>query len=192
MKTTMKLKAVLFLLLAGSIFSCNQSTSKSGAADSAKTAATDTTKTKAKKPLASPRDSVSGTVGASTITINYGSPSVKGRKIWGGLVPYDTVWRTGANEATTFTTSKDIMVEGKKLAAGTYGFFAIPKPNSWIVIFNSVPKQWGAFKYDAKKDVLRVTVKPDTAAMHERLVYTIDGKGFNLTWEKLTVPVSIK
>jgi hypothetical protein len=186
MKTTMKLKAVLFLLLAGSIFSCNQATTKTAGTDTAKT-----TKP-AKKPLASPRDSVSGTIGASTITINYGSPSVKGRKIWGGLVPYDTVWRTGANEATTFTTSKDIVVEGKKLAAGTYGFFAIPKPNSWIIIFNSVPKQWGAFKYDAKKDVLRVTVKPDTAAMHERLVYTIDGKGFNLTWEKLTVPVSIK
>ena len=144
------------------------------------------------KPLASPRDSVSAKVGAATITINYGSPSVKGRKIWGGLVPYGQVWRTGANEATTFTTSTDIWVEGKKLPAGEYGFFAIPTAKKgWTIIFNSVAKQWGAFKYDATKDVLRVTVwtKPTTA--HERLVYTIKPTGFNLIWEKLSVPVRV-
>ena len=146
----------------------------------------------AKKPIASPRDSVSSKINGSTITINYGSPSVKGRAIWGGLVPYDAVWRTGANEATTFTTTKDIMVEGKALKAGTYGFFAIPSKTSWVIIFNSVPKQWGAFKYDASKDVLRVNVTPKAGPMKERLVYAINGSGFTLAWDKLVVPVKVK
>jgi hypothetical protein len=147
----------------------------------------------AKKPIASPRDSVSRQINsAARISINYGSPSVRGRKIWGGLVPYDTVWRTGANEATRFTTDKDIHVEGQVLPAGTYGFFAIPKGDKWIIIFNSVANQWGAFKYDASKDVLRVTVTPMPAKMHERLVYHINPKGITLTWEKLSVPVAIQ
>ena len=145
----------------------------------------------AKKALASPRDSVSGMVGGASISINYGSPSVRGRKIWGGLVPYDTVWRTGANEATRFTTSKAIVVEGQSLPAGTYGFFAIPGKKAWTIIFNSVANQWGAFKYDASKDVLRVTVSPAGTGMHERLVYTINDKGFTLIWDKLRVPVKV-
>jgi len=173
MKTTLRLKAVLFLVVA-----CMFTTIAF-----AQTPA---------KPIASPRDSVSAKIGDATITINYGSPSVKGRKIWGGLVPYDAVWRTGANEATRFTTDKDIMVEGKTLPAGTYGFFAIPGEKSWTIIFNSVAYQWGAFKYDASKDVLRVTVTPQTTDKHERLLYTIDPKGFNLIWDELKVPVSVK
>jgi hypothetical protein len=173
MNRSFKLKAVLFFAIA-CMFS-----SLSWAQD-------------AKKPIASPRDSVSSTINGATITINYGSPSVKGRAIWGGLVPYDTVWRTGANEATTFTTSKAITVEGKTLAAGTYGFFAIPGKTSWIIIFNSVPKQWGAFKYDSSKDVLRVTVTPKANGMKERLVYAINKGGFTLAWDKLIVPVKVK
>jgi hypothetical protein len=142
---------------------------------------------------ASPRDSVSGKAAGSTITINYGSPSVKGRKIWGGLEAYGKVWRAGANEATTFTTTKDIKVEGKTLAAGTYGFFLIPAENgTWTVIFNKVAKQWGAFKYDESKDALRVDVKTKAAPMHERLVYTVDAKSFCLFWDKIVVPVSVK
>lgn len=171
MKTTIRLKAVLFLVVACMF---------TGAAF-AQT-----------KPIASPRDSVSGVVNGSTITINYGSPSVRGRQIWGKLVPYDSVWRTGANEATRFTTTKDITVEGKTLPAGTYGFFAIPGEKTWTIIFNSVANQWGAFKYDASKDVLRVTVTPKPATKHERLLYTIDANGFDLIWDELDVPVSIK
>jgi len=145
------------------------------------------------KPIASPRDSVSGMIHGATITINYGSPSVKGRKIWGGLVPYDTVWRAGANEATTFTTSKQIKVQGQVLPAGKYGFFVIPGTKKWTIIFNSVPNQWGAFKYDSNKDILRVKVKAKKADMpHERLVYAINDKGFVLMWEKLAVPVKVK
>lgn len=175
MKTKFQLKAVLFF-----VFACMFSS-----------AAFAQMPADPKKP-ASPRDSVSNMINGATITINYGSPSVKGRKIWGGLVPYDAVWRTGANEATRFTTDKDIMVEGKTLPAGTYGFFAIPTKNSWTIIFNSVANQWGAFKYDSSKDVLRVTVTPQATDKHERLLYTIDSNGFNLIWDELKVPVSIK
>ena len=145
----------------------------------------------AQKP-ASPRDSVSATVAGSTITINYGSPSVKGRKVFGELEAYGKVWRAGANEATVFTTTKDIKVEGKTLPAGTYGFFAIPTESTWTVIFNKVAKQWGAYKYDETKDALRVTVKPVASGMNERLVYKITPKGFSLSWDKITVPVSVK
>ncbi len=144
------------------------------------------------KPVESPRDSVSATIGKSTISINYGSPAVKGRKIYGELVPFDKVWRAGANEATVFTTTADILVEGKKLPAGTYGLFAIPTAKTWTVIFNKVAKQWGAYKYDAAQDALRVTVKPVAAKTTERLVYKINKKGFTLTWDKLTVPVAVK
>jgi len=144
------------------------------------------------KPVASPRDSVSGTINGAKITINYGSPSVKGRKVFGELEPFGKVWRAGANEATVFTTSKDIMVEGKKLAAGSYGFFAIPTESTWTIIFNKVAKQWGAYKYEESKDALRVTVKPAASAMNERLVYKINAKGFSLNWDKVSVPVSVK
>lgn len=144
------------------------------------------------KPVESPRDSVSANVNGATITINYGSPSVKGRKIYGELVPYGKVWRAGANEATVFTTNKDITVQGKKLAAGTYGFFVIPTATTWTIIFNKVAKQWGAYKYEEDKDALRVTTKPVASAMNERLVYKITSKGFSLNWDKLSVPVSVK
>jgi hypothetical protein len=141
----------------------------------------------------SPRDSVSGKIGKATIAINYGSPSVKGRKIWGDLVPYGQVWRTGANEATTFKTDMPIQVGGKTLPAGTYAFFAIPGEKTWTIIFNKTAKQWGSFKYDKKDDALRVDVTPKkSASMNERLVYKINSDGISLIWENLEVPVGIK
>ncbi len=147
----------------------------------------------AQKKIASPRDSVRGTIGKASVYINYGSPSVKGRVIWGDLVPYGKVWRAGANEATTFSTDKDILVEGKTLKAGTYGFFVIPEKDKWTIIFNKVAKQWGAYEYSEKEDMLRVNVTPmETKEMSERLVYKIQPAGVSLQWEKLIVPVSIK
>ncbi len=152
-----------------------------------------TVKAQDAKPLASPRDSVSGKAGKANISINYGSPSVKDRKIWGSLVPYGQVWRAGANEATVFTTDKAIKVEGKPLAAGTYSLFTIPTEGQWTVIFNKVPKQWGAYKYEEAQDALRVTVKPTASAQkNERLVYAINKGGFTLSWDQLTIPVSVK
>jgi hypothetical protein len=145
------------------------------------------------KKAVSPRDSVLGKSGNAAILITYGSPSVKGRVIWGDLVPYSKVWRTGANEATTFKTNNDILVEGKKLAKGTYGFFAIPGEKEWIIIFNKNSKQWGAYDYKQSEDVLRVAVKAKkSSSMHERLIYKINESGFSLLWENLEVPVSIK
>lgn len=149
--------------------------------------------TLAQKKAASPRDSVLGKSGNAAILITYGSPSAKGRVIWGDLVPYSKVWRTGANEATTFKTNNDILVEGKKLAKGTYGFFAIPGEKEWIIIFNKNYTQWGAYDYKQSEDVLRVTVKAKkSSSMHERLIYKINESGFSLLWENLEVPVSIK
>ncbi|HLG40717.1 MAG TPA: DUF2911 domain-containing protein [Chitinophagaceae bacterium] len=147
---------------------------------------------------ASPPATATGKVNEATITINYNSPGVKGRKIWGGLVPYDQVWRAGANKATVFETDKDIKVEGKALAAGKYSLYAIPGEKEWTIIFNSATGQWGINRdgtttEDPAKDVLRVTVKPEKSeSLTERLTYTVDSKGFALVWENLKVPVSIK
>ncbi|MGN6539743.1 MAG: DUF2911 domain-containing protein [Ginsengibacter sp.] len=151
---------------------------------------------KSKRP--SPPETAKGTVMGANITINYSSPAVKGRKIWGGLVPYDKVWRAGANEATIFETDKDIKVEGKKLPAGKYSLYAIPGEKEWVFIFNSKTGQWGikmdgSTTEDPANDVLRVTVKPQkSATFNERMQYVIDKNGFALEWENLKVPVSIK
>lgn len=151
-----------------------------------------------KSKRASPPETATGTVGGATITINYSSPAVKGRKIWGGLVPYDKVWRAGANEATIFETSKDIKVEGKNLPAGKYSLYAIPGEKEWVFIFNSKTGQWGikmdgSTTEDPANDILRVTVKPRKSGMfNERMKFVIDKKGFALEWENLRVPVEIK
>ncbi|MDQ2769290.1 MAG: DUF2911 domain-containing protein, partial [Bacteroidota bacterium] len=124
---------------------------------------------------------------------NYSSPAVKGRAIWGGLVPYGQVWRAGANEATTVEFTKDVKVDGKTLPAGKYGFFVLPTEKQWTVIFNKVPKQWGAFKYDEKQDALRMVVMPrKAAAMAERLAYEVQPAGLLLRWENLEALVPIK
>jgi len=157
-----------------------------------------------KSKRASPPETATGTVAGSTITINYSSPAVKGRKIWGDLVPYDKVWRLGANEATTFKTSKDITVEGKKLPAGTYALYALPTQNEWTFIFNSKLTQdgkpiWGIKDEegnttdDPKTEVLRVMAKPmKSSTFNERMKFDVNKSGFTLEWENLKVPVSIK
>lgn len=133
----------------------------------------------------SPAKTAEGMVGDAKITINYSSPAVKGRMIWGDLVPMNEVWRAGANEATTFTTTKDITVEGQKLPAGTYGFFIIPSETGQSTfIFNKVAKQWGAFDYDKAQDVLRVQVPSgEGSSMEERLVYEVKPSSFEIRWE---------
>ncbi|WP_167856456.1 DUF2911 domain-containing protein [Hymenobacter metallicola] len=138
----------------------------------AQTAPAATSAAPAAKPApASPAATATGKAGAATVTIKYSSPSVKGRSVYGGLVPYGKVWRAGANEATTVEFSKDVTVQGQKLPAGTYAFFVIPTEKDWTVIFNKTAKQWGAFKYDEKQDALRVTATPRKAAtMTESLV----------------------
>ena len=132
----------------------------------------------AQQPAASPRAKATGKAGNATITIDYGQPSVKGRKIFGDLVPYAKVWRAGANEATVFETDSDIKVDGKALAKGKYGFFTIPGEKEWVIIFNKTPNQWGAYKYAEADDVLRVKVKPTKAPQFtERMTFTVDKSG---------------
>lgn len=145
----------------------------------------------------SPPAKATGKVGDATITIDYSSPGVKGRKIFGDLVPYGEVWRAGANEATLFETDKDIKVEGKALPAGKYSIYAIPGEKEWTVIFNKQTGQWGvkrggATSRDPEQDALSVTVKPKKRELAERLMYEVTGKGFVLRWENVEVPVAIK
>lgn len=149
------------------------------------------------KPRVSPNASVSVTIGTTDVAISYGRPSVKGRAIWGELVPYGKVWRMGANEATTISFSGDVLIEGKKLPAGTYGLFASPGPSQWTIILNKTAQQWGAFDYDAAQDTLRVSVKPQQAPHQEWMSFAFEDLGAEsaiavLRWEKLAVPIKIE
>ena len=151
-----------------------------------------------KTKKSSPPVTASGTVHGAQITIDYSSPSVKGRKIFGGLVPYNKVWRAGANEATLFTTDKALMVEGKSLPAGKYSLFATPGEKEWTLIFNSETGQWGDNQsgdanINTAKNVLSVKVAPQMlSSVQEAMTFTIDAAGFSLSWDKVKVPVSIQ
>jgi hypothetical protein len=150
-----------------------------------------------KLPRISPNAEVTQTVGPTTIKVDYSRPGVKGREIWGKLVPYDQVWRAGANDATTISFSTDVTIDGKKLAAGSYSFFILPTANEWTFIFNSEPKQWGAFSYNKDKDVLRVPVKTEAAPQQEWLSYNLEDIKSNsckfvMKWEKLIAGVTIE
>lgn len=128
------------------------------------------------EPRVSPNASVSQIIGTTAVSITYGRPSVNDREIFGGLVPYDEVWRAGANEATTITFSDDVTIEGEVLSAGTYGLFVIPRENDeWTIIFNNVPDQWGSFNYSSNDDALRVSVSPETAAHVEQYMIYFEG-----------------
>lgn len=144
------------------------------------------------KPKSS-AEKATGTINGATIQINYGSPSVRERKIWGELVPFGQVWRAGANDATTFETDKDITIEGEKLPAGKYSFFVIPNKTDCIIIFNKEVKQWGAYKYKQKEDQLRITVKQTvTNSSVEKLVYTINADSIILSWDNWNIGLNVK
>lgn len=128
-----------------------------------------------------------GSIAGVDVTVEYGRPQVRGREIWGQIVPYGKVWRTGADEATTITFSKDATVEGQKLPAGTYALFTIPGENEWQVVFNKTARQWGAFEYDAAQDALRVAVKPETGENVEALDFVVEGDQVVVRWEKVRV-----
>lgn len=149
-------------------------------------------------PLSSPKATVSQTIGLTDIAVTYHTPSVKGREIWGKLVPYGEVWRTGANEATTITFSDDVTVQGEKLKAGTYSLFTIPETHdNWTIIFNKNPNQWGAFDYKQADDVLRVPVQAHPDDFHETLFFSFtniqrSSGTLNLNWEKIRIPIRIE
>jgi hypothetical protein len=141
----------------------------------------------------SPAEKVTGTINGATIKINYGSPSVRGRKIWGELVPFGEVWRAGANDATTFETDKELTIEGSKLPAGTYSFFVIPNKDECTIIFNKEAKQWGAYKYKVKDDQLRIKVKPQMVSPNvEKLVYSITANSIVLSWDNWNISFNVK
>ena len=172
-------------------------------------------------PRPSQRASVAQTVGVTDITIVYHRPGVKGRAIWGDapagatagtatlddartrikdapIVPYGHVWRTGANEATVFEVSDNVLINGQPLSAGKYSLHTLPGRDEWTIIFNSDAGQWGSFSYDEKKDVLRVKAKPQMVAdSQEWLMYSFDpvtdnSAQVNIRWEKVSVPFKVE
>lgn len=141
----------------------------------------------------SPAVTATGKAGEAAVTINYGAPSVKGRKIWGELVPFGKVWRTGANDATTFEIDTDVKIEGQSLAKGKYSLFTIPEANEWTIIFNKNPKQWGSFSYKQDEDVLRVKVKVDkSSSFNEKLAFEVSGNKVFIRWENAEVAFKVK
>lgn len=137
-----------------------------------------------------------GKIGAAQFAINYHSPGVRKRIIWGGLVPYGEVWVTGAHDATTITFNKNVVIKGVTIPAGKYALFTIPGKNEWIVIINKHWKQHLASEYDAKDDVVRVKVKPAAHKHLERLQYFIEPVNNNsgniaVAWEKVKVSVPV-
>lgn len=174
-------------------------------------------------PRPSQKASVMQTLGVTDITITYSRPGVKGRQIWGDplpeqaatkgeatldnqntrpknapIVPYGHIWRTGANEATQFVVTDDVLINDQKLAAGTYSLHTIPTKDEWTIVFNGTANQWGSFNYDPAKDTLRVKAKPQMVAeTQEWLAFTIDPLAddmarVNIRWEKLSVPFTVK
>lgn len=150
-----------------------------------------------KQVRVSPKAMVKQTIGFTDVIIDYSRPGVKGRTIWGNLVAYNVVWRAGADEATKITFGSDVIINGKKLKAGSYSFFVIPTKNSWTIIFNKVATQWGAFEYNEAEDALRIEVKTEEGNFQEWLAYTITKRVDNsaiirLEWEKIKVPFTVE
>jgi hypothetical protein len=148
-------------------------------------------------PRPSPSATVDQTIGLTEFKVTYSRPGAKGRTIWGELVPYDEVWRTGANEATNFTTSDDITIGGQTLSAGTYALLTIPTSETWTVIFNKDADQWGSNGYKEEEDAVRIQVTPEAAGHREWMSFTFENLETSrgelvLRWDELRVPISIE
>jgi Protein of unknown function (DUF2911) len=174
-------------------------------------------------PRPSQKASVMQTIGVTDVTITYSRPGVKGRKIWGDplpeqastkgeatlddqnvrpkdapIVPWGHVWRTGANEATMFVVTDDVLINGQKLPAGSYSLHTIPTKDEWTIVFNGTANQWGSFNYDPAKDTLRVKAKPQWLSENQEwLEYSFDPIGndsaqVNIRWEKVSVPFTVQ
>lgn len=147
-------------------------------------------------PLKSQAAAVSQRIGLTDVSVRYHRPLVGGRKIWGDLVPYGKVWRTGANVIPTITVSDPVTIEGKPLERGTYGLHTIPSADRWTIIFSKNSTSWGSFTYDESEDALRVTVTPRPSPMHEALTFDFDDLQpdsalLTLKWETLAVPFRV-
>lgn len=147
-------------------------------------------------PQVSQAATVSQTIGLTKITVDYHRPLVKGRKIWGDLVPFNEVWRAGANENTTIEFSDPVKINGMDLPAGKYGLHTIPTENEWTIIFNRNNGAWGSFFYDQSLDQLRIKVKPRAGSFEEALTYyfsdpTAGSVNVVLHWEKLIIEFKV-
>lgn len=150
-------------------------------------------------PAASPACTLKQRVGLTDIEIAYSRPGVKGRVIFGGIVPYGQVWRTGANQATRITFSTPVKLEGHEVPAGTYALFTIPGEDEWTIILNKDANQWGAFQYNEKDDVVRFTVKPATLTDTQIETFAIEfnrirdeSAVLTLVWDKTVVPIRME
>lgn len=145
---------------------------------------------KSKRP--SPPAKAEGTVDGAKIVIDYSQPSAKGRKMLGGIEAYGKVWRTGANETTSFEVDKNVKIEGKDLAKGKYALFTIPGEKEWTIIFNKTIK-WGAYDYKEAEDVLRVKVPAGKAkSFVEKFTIGVEGNKVVLRWENTEVAFAVK
>ena len=199
-KYTLCSTALLCLVFSG----CTQNTSKEKAPDTRvdiNPAKPDSTGKASSKPdtiKGSIPAEASGKIGPATIKVLYSSPAVRGRVIWGKLVPYDKIWVTGAHNATSLETDKDLEIGGRKIPAGKYAFFTIPGEDEWTVIINKRWMQHQADKYSAKEDLVRLKVKPQSAQNNqERLKYEVKSDGGNtgqlvMSWEKIRLSVPVK
>lgn len=184
--------SLIFSLIFSSVFAQHQHTSGDGYADSVNRGliAKDTMK-------GSPKRVSMNTIGDTHIHIEYGSPGVKGRMIWGGLVAYDQVWATGAHNATSIDFSSDVIIGGKKISKGKYALFTIPGKTEWTIIINTNYQQHLADAYNASEDIVRVKVKPvKKQQATQRLTYSVvpSGKdaGVLIEWEYLRVVLPVK
>lgn len=149
-------------------------------------------------PEPSPKATVQQTVGLTEIAVTYHRPAVGGRPVWGNLVPYGEVWRTGANENTVISFSTDVKINGKPLRAGKYGLHTIPTQKGWTVIFSNATTSWGSYTYDQKEDALRVTATAAAlTAPRERLEFSFEDISntkatLTLAWERLALPIAIE
>jgi len=148
-------------------------------------------------PRLSPNAEVVQTIGISEIGLTYGRPSVRDREVFGELVPFDRIWRTGADEATVIRFEDPVTIGGQEISPGAYALFTIPGEESWTVIINDEPDQWGAYNYDAERTVHEFTVEPEEAPYRELLTFTFDDVTHSeatlaLHWETVRVPIPLE
>jgi hypothetical protein len=149
-------------------------------------------------PAPSAKAKVEQRVGVTDFSVDYSSPAVRGRKIFGGLLPYDKLWRTGANASTKLTASRDFTFGGTPVPKGTYSVLSIPGASSWTVVLNKDVALAGTDGYDTKDDVARVTVTPATIPVRERMTFlfsdsTDDATRLDLEWEttRVSIPITV-
>ena len=142
--------------------------------------------------IASPAQTTDGRIGPVQIEINYGAPSVKGREIFGALVPYNEVWRTGANENTTISFSEPVRILGQDVPGGTYGLFTTPGRDQWMLHLNSEYEEWGAYSYNDQNNILSKTILPKKAdSFQEQLLFSIEASSVRLSWADLVLDIPI-